>query len=204
MAKGPGCSGPNTLTTCQVHASTLLNLGRTEEAERAFRNLLPLNEKVNGPEHLSTLVSRHDHACALLNLGRIEEAESAFRKLLPLRAKVNGQEHSETLVTGRWLARSLLEQGISDRAAEILDALPIALQDQDDLDLARNAMLHGWLADLNGNAPKADALLSDAAAHLSDCPKDHYMRRELNRYLETRKPGKAGGTMIAEKYRPKR
>ena len=61
-------------------------------------------------------------------------------------------------------------------------------------------MLRGWLADLHGNAQQADRLLKDAESHLSDLPEDYYIRRELNRYLETRTRGGPGGTMIAAEY----
>ena len=158
LTESHGPEDPWTLAARHNCASALINLGRTEEAERAFRKLLPQSEKIIGAEHPETLVSRHEYARALLDFGRTEEAEKAFRDLLPLNEKVNGPEHSNTLATLRLFALSLLEQGEADRAAETLASLPVALHDQDNLELARNAMLHGWLADLNGNAPKADAL----------------------------------------------
>ncbi len=58
------------------------------------------------------------------------------------------------------------------------------------------AMLRGWLADLDGDAARAAALLDEAEAYLAHLAPEHYARRDLARYRETRVPGAAGGTMV--------
>ncbi|MCP3968849.1 MAG: hypothetical protein GY717_00730 [Rhodobacteraceae bacterium] len=68
----------------------------------------------------------------------------------------------------------------------------------DSVEQARNRMLHGWLADLDGDGASADDLLDQAGALLVDVTPEHYMRRELARYRETRVPGGTGGTMIRQ------
>jgi hypothetical protein len=52
------------------------------------------------------------------------------------------------------------------------------------------------LADLEGGAARAGELLDQAGALQGGVTPEHYMRRELAKYRETRVLGGAGGTMI--------
>ena len=194
-----GPEHPDTLDTRHGHACALLNQGKAAEAEAALRDLLPLRERVQGPEHPGTLVTRHELARALLAQGNSTEAEAAFRDLLPLRERVQGPEHLGTLATRRQLARATLEQGAAEQAREQLSALPDS-GDQRPEAKARDAMLRGWLADLDGERPAADTLLDQAGALLSHLDPAHHMRRDLARYRETRGPDGKGGTMVAAEY----
>ncbi len=119
--------------------------------------------------------------------------------LLPLRERVEGPEHPGTLSTRRLLARATLEQGAAKQAREELSALPDS-GDQPPDAKARDAMLRGWLADLDGERQAADALLDQAGALLSHLDPAHYLRRELARYRETRGPDGKGGTTVAAEY----
>ncbi len=93
------------------------------------------------------------------------------------------------------LAWSLLEQGKSSEAKAALPDMSTST-DATPLHRARDAMLRGWLADVDDDAAAATALLDQAETHLSDVPEDHYMRRDLARYRDTRTPGGPGGTML--------
>jgi len=199
MERQFGPESPNTLTTRHELAHALLDQGKATEAEAAFRDLLPLMERVHGPEHRNTLSTRHELVRALLDQGKATEAEAAFRDLLSLRERVQGPEHKNTLATRRGLVRATLEQGAAEQAREALSALPDS-GDQPPAAKARNAMLRGWLADLDGERPAADTLLDQAGALLSYLEPAHYMRRELARYRETRGPDGKGGTMVAAEY----
>ncbi len=187
------------LSSRHNHATAILSQGRAAEAEALFRDQLSLQERVQGPEHPDTLSTRHVYADALLAQGKAAEAEAALRDLLPLRERVQGPEHPGTLRTRRLLARATLEQGAAEQAREQLSALPDG-GDQPPAAKAREAMLRGWLADLDGERLAADALLEQAGALLSHLDPAHYLRRELARYRATRGPDGKGGTMIAAEY----
>ncbi len=190
---------PDVLTARHIIATALLRQGKAAEAEAAFRDLLPLTERVMGPEHSHTLATRHQLAKALLDKGEAAEAEAALRDLLPLTERVLGPEDPRTLATRRLLARAALEQGSAEQTRETLSALPDG-SDQSPEAKAREAMLRGWLADLDGERQAADTLLDQAGALLSHLDPAHYMRRELARYRETRGPDGKGGTTIAAQY----
>jgi hypothetical protein len=191
-----GKEHPNTLTTRHNLGEAIRDQGRAAEAEAMFRDLLPLREKVQGKEHLHTLITRHGLARAILDQGRAAEAEAIFRDLLPLQEKVQGKEHPHTLVNRRALALAGLEQGSSDRARDALASLPEDGGDPDPLRMGQTAMLRGWLADLDGDDAEAESLLHEAERHLAHLAPEHYARRQLDRYRETRVPGGAGGTMV--------
>ena len=174
---GPiAAQGPQREFTRHTIASALLNLGRAQEAEQAFREILPLVEKVNEPEHSDTLTTRHEHARALLNMRRTFETEQAFYELLRLRRKVDRPEHSYTQINCWVLARCLLENGEPNKAAAILNVLPEADTDPSFVATSGVAILRGWLADLQGDAQRADSLLKEAEIHLVNFPDEHYMR----------------------------
>jgi hypothetical protein len=65
---------------------------------------------------------------------------------------------------------------------------------------AREAMLRGWLADLDGERQAADTLLDQADALLSHLDPAHYLHRDLARYRETRGKDGKGGTMVAAEF----
>jgi len=191
-----GAEHPSTLTTRHEQARALLNLGRTADAEAAFRALIPIRERVEGAEHPHTLTTRHAHASALLNLGRAAEAEAAFRALIPIRERVQGAEHPGTLTTRRQWARAALEIGDIGIARRALAAIPDDVGDPDPVAKWRHRFLQGWIADLDGDADRATALLDRAERLLGDRDPNHYARRELAKYRETRVPGAAGGTTL--------
>ncbi len=190
---------PDVLTARHNIAHALLAQGKTAEAEAALRDLLPLAERVQGPEHPDTLATRHELARALLNQGKAAEAEAAFRDLLPLTERVQGQKHPHSLATRRQLTRATLEQGAAEQAREALSALPDG-EDQPPAAKAHDAMLRGWLADLDGERQAADTLLDQADALLSHLDPAHYLHRDLARYRSTRGPDGKGGTTIAAEF----
>ncbi|MEM9430169.1 MAG: toll/interleukin-1 receptor domain-containing protein [Pseudomonadota bacterium] len=199
--KVQGAEHPGTLATRHEHARALLNLGQAEAAEAAFRDLLPLSEKVQGAEHLGTLVTRHNHASALLDLGQTEASEAVLRDLLPIREKVEGAEHPSTLATRRALVRAALKAGDVAAARAAMAPLPEEGGDPDPRRKGQTALLRAWFADLDGDAAAAEAWLERAEEFLADRAPEHYARRTLARYRETRVPGGAGGTTLPEGVR---
>jgi len=49
---------------------------------------------------------------------------------------------------------------------------------------------------LQGDAAAAEVLLDAAEAYLAHLEPQHYARRDMARYRETRVPGAVGGTMV--------
>ncbi|KAK7990391.1 kinesin light chain 1 [Apiospora arundinis] len=86
-------------------------LGKYGEAERLYRSVLELSEKVLGREHPSTLTSMNNLAEVLRQQGKYEEAEQMHRQTLELRKKVLGREHPDTLTSIMNIGNSLGRQG---------------------------------------------------------------------------------------------
>ncbi|MBL9058683.1 MAG: tetratricopeptide repeat protein, partial [Mangrovicoccus sp.] len=162
-----------------------------EAAEADLRALIPDMERVKGKDHPDTLTTRATIARALLDQGKAEAAEADLRSLLPATERVMGKDHPHTLTT-RWVAaQAALAQGKAPAARGIMPAGPASAAPKD---CGRAALLRGWCADLEGDAAAADRDLAEAAAALAPLLPEHYLRRELARYLATRRPGQAGGS----------
>ncbi|KAI1820891.1 hypothetical protein F4861DRAFT_542494 [Xylaria intraflava] len=96
-----------------------LRLGRYGEAERLFRQLLEISERMLGREHDKTLTCMNNLAHILDDQGNYEEAEKMYRYELGLAEKVLGEEHAKTLVSKNNLAQCLHEQGKYSEAEKI-------------------------------------------------------------------------------------
>ncbi len=73
-------------------------------ARDQFATLLPMFERILGPEHPETLYIRHSLARWTGQAGDPASARDQFAVLLPLRARVLGPDHPDTLTTRRKLA----------------------------------------------------------------------------------------------------
>ena len=62
-----------------------------------FSMLLPMRERVLGPEHPLTLDTRHDLAHLTGQAGDPAGARDLFAELVPVRERVSGPEHPDTL-----------------------------------------------------------------------------------------------------------
>ncbi|MGA9580934.1 MAG: tetratricopeptide repeat protein [Allosphingosinicella sp.] len=89
----------------------LVQLERFAEAQLELEKLLPLRERLDGPEHENTLAVRHGIARAMLDRGLAEEAEQAFRSLIETRIRSSGPYSPWVLAARHELARAILEQG---------------------------------------------------------------------------------------------
>jgi hypothetical protein len=66
--------------------------------------LLPVRERVQGPEHPDTLAARNQLARWTGEAGDAAGARDLFAALLPVRERVQGPEHPDTLATRANLA----------------------------------------------------------------------------------------------------
>ena len=70
-----------------------------------FAGLLPVRERVLGPEHPHTLIARANLAQWTGEAGDPAAARDLFAGLLPVRERVLGPEHPDTLAARHELAR---------------------------------------------------------------------------------------------------
>jgi tetratricopeptide (TPR) repeat protein len=127
LGKEPSDTHAQAMMWASHHTGFCLTaFGRFKDAETELRALLPIRERVDGPEHVNTLTTRHELARAILNQGRAADAEAEFLKFLPVRERVEGAESAGTLTTRHELARAILMQGRAAEAEEEFRAfLPI-------------------------------------------------------------------------------
>lgn len=99
-------------------------MGRYEEAEPVFREVLELRRKIYGEEHLQYASSLNNLATLYQSLKRFKEAESFSLQTLDLRRKLLGKEHTR-------YATSLLNLGVlymeQDKLKQAEDLLTEAL-----------------------------------------------------------------------------
>ena len=196
LEKSEGPDGDWTLSARHNLAFAVLNQGRAAEAAKLFSKLLDDRERVKGKDHSNTLATRQELTRAILDQGRAAKAEELLSKLLPDRERVLGKDHPRTLTTRRTLALAALEAGHLDAANVALAPLPEDGGDPDPLRMGQTALIRAMLADHEGDSKRASALLEQAETHLAHLLPEHYVRRQLSKYKDTRIPGKPGGTTL--------
>jgi tetratricopeptide repeat protein len=84
--------------------------GDAAAARDLFAALLPIRERVSGPEHPDTLTARGNLARFTGLAGDAAGARDLFAALLPIRERVSGPEHPDTLAArdelARWIERA--------------------------------------------------------------------------------------------------
>jgi tetratricopeptide (TPR) repeat protein len=91
-------------------------LGRYQESEQLFRQVLTVREQMLGDAQPDTLATRNEVAWMLGKQGRYEEAEEHYRKVLTARELVLGVAHPDTLATRTATAWMLAERGKFEEA----------------------------------------------------------------------------------------
>jgi tetratricopeptide (TPR) repeat protein len=86
-------------------------LGRYEDAEAEYRQVLDAKRRVLGPDHGSSLGTRFNFAQLLSKRGRETEAEAEYRQVLDVRLRVLGPDHADTLSTRHSLAATQANRG---------------------------------------------------------------------------------------------
>jgi tetratricopeptide (TPR) repeat protein len=79
-------------------------------SERAFRDVLQIQEEVLGPDHPHTLITVQSLACLRARLGHFQESEAMFRRILAKREEILGPGHLQTVATIHRLAWTLCDQ----------------------------------------------------------------------------------------------
>jgi tetratricopeptide (TPR) repeat protein len=141
----------------------LSDLGRHVEAEDLFRTLVPIAERLFGPESSNALTARHELGRTFLEQGRAREAEPMFRALVPIWERTLGAEHSYTLITRHELARALLEQEKAQEAVDELRTLLPIVERVDGANVAATYVTRSVFADAllrTGKAEEAEGVIS--------------------------------------------
>ena len=76
---------------------TYTEMGRLEEALKMQKDVYSRRLKLNGEEHVQTLISAMNYATSLASLERYQEAKSLLRKTMPVARRVLGDEDRLTL-----------------------------------------------------------------------------------------------------------
>ena len=107
-------------------ASAFRFLGRYQDAEAEYRQVLDARLRVLGPDHPDTLTTRHNIAWVLAAQGKPADAEAEYRQVLDAKLRVLGPDHPDTLAARHDIASVLADQGKpADAEAEyrqVLDA----------------------------------------------------------------------------------
>ena len=77
---------------------------------------LAARERVLGPDHPDTLLSRNNLAVAYRDAGRTDEAISLHEQNLAARERVLGPDHPDTLLSRNNLAAAYADAGRTDEA----------------------------------------------------------------------------------------
>jgi serine/threonine-protein kinase len=98
--------------------AVLLELGRYEEALRAWEHVLALREKAVGPENLDVAAVVNNLGTVLLKMGRFESAREQLARALATREKLLGREHPQVAATLNNLGLVLWRMGRYEEARE--------------------------------------------------------------------------------------
>lgn len=101
-------------------AELLMSLGRYDEAESLFAEVVLLLRESLGESHPVTLRTSISLALVLKQVGKLEESEAAHRAIMHLQEEWIGHAHPDTLVTANNLAEVLKTVGRHEEAVDLL------------------------------------------------------------------------------------
>ena len=104
----------------QFWATALRRQQARQEAEKVYRAVLEVSNRVLGADHPDTLQSRNDLALALQEQGKWQEAEEIHGEVLEVRSCVLGANHPYTLRSLSNLVGAFAEQGYWQEAEKML------------------------------------------------------------------------------------
>mgnify|MGYP000936789235 CR=1 FL=1 len=110
------------LTGADTVARAYLSAGLLDQAITLFEKNLADSERVLGPDHPGTLVSRNNLALAYQDAGRLEKAIDLFKQTLADSERILGSDHPHTLTS-----RGNLASAYQD-ADELEQAIPLSEQ----------------------------------------------------------------------------
>lgn len=139
------------LTGADTVARAYLSAGLLDQAITLFKKNLADSERILGPDHPGTLVSRNNLALAYQDAGKLEKAINLFKQTLADSERILGSDHPNTLTSRGNLASAyqdageleqainLFEQTLTDRERILGPDHPNTLTSRDNLARAREA-----------------------------------------------------------------
>jgi tetratricopeptide (TPR) repeat protein len=118
-----GADHPDTLTSRNHEANSLLSLGSYARSAELHRANLADRTRVLGPDHPDTLTSRSNLGFLLQHLGEYAQAVALHEQTLADRTRVLGPDHPQTLTSRENLANSHAGLGDHARAAALHERL---------------------------------------------------------------------------------
>ena len=113
-------------------AVTYAKLGRDEEALRLERDVYSDRVRLDGEEHVRTILAALNYSTSLITLERFEEAKALLGKTIPVARRVLG-ESNETALRMSWVYAAVLYEDptatledLREAATTLEDAVPIA------------------------------------------------------------------------------
>ena len=100
-------------------AHACLSAGLLDQAITLFEKNLADSERILGPDHPGTLVSRNNLARAYLSAGMLEQAINLHEQNLADIGRILGPDHPGTLVSRNNLARAYLSAGMLEQAINL-------------------------------------------------------------------------------------
>jgi tetratricopeptide (TPR) repeat protein len=117
-----GADHADTLTSRNVLAGVLFDLGLTAQSEEMYQDILVKRMDKLSPDHPDTLTSMHNLAFVYIDQGRYEQAEPLLQEVLRKRTTQLGATNPETLGTRLNLAWLFNMKGERDKSvAEFID-----------------------------------------------------------------------------------
>ena len=118
-----GEAHPDTLTSMNDLAMTLLSQGDLPSARRLQEAALEIRQRVQGKAHPDTLTSMNNLAVTLADQGDLLGAGRLQKAVLQLRRRVQGEEDPDTLTSMNNLACTLWDQGDLPGARRLQEAV---------------------------------------------------------------------------------
>jgi len=115
MQQRLGASEKNVLITQGNLACTYELVGRLEEALSMERDVYSGRLRLNGEEHIHTLMAANNYANGLLTLQRYAEAKALMRKTIPLARRVLGESDTLNFKMRKICATALYEDPAATR-----------------------------------------------------------------------------------------
>jgi len=109
-----------TLSAVMGAAALAASQGRTDEAERMYREVLEARTRVLGPDHGDTLGAMNSVAMLLAATGRFTEAEDLYQRVIDGAERALGPTHRNALKTRFNLAQAVFQAGRYEEALTLL------------------------------------------------------------------------------------
>jgi non-specific serine/threonine protein kinase/serine/threonine-protein kinase len=169
-----GADGRMTVVARDLHAILLADLGRYEESEPRYRDVIAQETRLWGETDPRTIDSKNGLAILYLESHRFAEGARILEELLPVCEKIYGPQHGVTINIVSNLAGALRQQGTPERIAEsgpyyrrALEGTRAKYGERHTNTIIATHNYANWLLD-NGDVATAVALQQQALAAATD------------------------------------